>query len=301
MVVTRGQSILLPHAPHPKVWWYQAPMYNSAATQPEPRPHPRVAPPPLPRTEPSPSLPQSAPTNHGVRDRGDPPSSEEAFEKCNSEITGKRHAGPWQCSLFTITSYARGTSSSSSFQPMFPTGIRGGKYQPTLPNGGNNRKIRKIVNIFYRLRQELCKTLSEIATSLASGEIDDAKLRNKFLLRYKKANAESFKPGDYDTAMFPNGVPPPAGAPEDEAGAESMQAPIHSPDPIAAWMAQLVENRHIYIDAGPFQFQLIMRGNEVGFFLAGHFIGTLCRFSDATRGAGQMVHPRATTAVGPPL
>ncbi|KAL7289592.1 hypothetical protein TKK_0016559 [Trichogramma kaykai] len=81
-----------------------------------------------------------------------------------------------------------------------------------------------------------------------------------------------------DIAMFPNEVPPPPRAPEDEAGAENIQAPIHSPDPVAAWMAQLVENRHIYIDAGPFQFQLIMRGNEVGFFLAGHFIGTLYRF-----------------------
>ncbi|KAL7286449.1 hypothetical protein TKK_0019395 [Trichogramma kaykai] len=89
--------------------------------------------------------------------------------------------------------------------------------------------------------------------------------------------------------MFPNGVPPPARAPEDGVGAENMQAPIHSPDP--AWMAQLVENRHIYIDAGPFQFQLIMRGNEVGFFLAGHFIGTLCRF--------QRCHKRGW-ANGPP-
>ncbi|KAL7304169.1 hypothetical protein TKK_0003467 [Trichogramma kaykai] len=91
--------------------------------------------------------------------------------------------------------------------------------------------------------------------------------------------------------MFPNGVPPPARAPEDGAGAENMQAPIHSPDPVAAWMAQLVENRHIYINAGPFQFQLIMRGNEVGFFLAGHFIGTLYRF--------QRCHERGW-ANGPP-
>ncbi|CAB0031897.1 unnamed protein product [Trichogramma brassicae] len=81
-----------------------------------------------------------------------------------------------------------------------------------------------------------------------------------------------------DTTMYPNGIPPPVRASEVEAGAEGMQAPIHAPDPVEARIAQLFENRNICIDAGPFQIQIIMRGAEVAFYIAGHFIGIINRF-----------------------
>ncbi|CAB0034711.1 unnamed protein product [Trichogramma brassicae] len=174
---------------------------------------------------------------------------------------------------------------------------------PTLPTAETIEKSGKIVTYTDYVRK-LCKTLSEIK-SIAREKLIDAKLRNKFYYD-KKANAESFKPGDYvyllkgDTAMFPNGVPPPAGAPEDEAGAESMQAPIHSPDPIAAWMDGAVSRKPTHLHRRrPFSIPTHNEGKRVGVGVSSSPDTSSAPFadsSDATRGAGQMVHPRATTA-----